>query len=97
MPDPGALCVICRDASPDDVIAEGEQCWATGAALASGAAKIRYEIHGNTIAHLHLHVFPRYEGDPFTSRSIDGSSCRFHRSQTELAILAEAIRPALRR
>jgi diadenosine tetraphosphate (Ap4A) HIT family hydrolase len=38
---------------------------------ASGAAKMNYEIHGNTIPHLHLHLFPRYRGDAFESRPID--------------------------
>lgn len=26
--------------------------------------KLNYELHGNTVPHLHLHVFPRYLGDP---------------------------------
>lgn len=33
--------------------------------------KINYEIHGNTLPHLHVHVFPRYAGDPFEGRPID--------------------------
>ena len=33
--------------------------------------KLNYEIHGNTIPHLHVHVFPRYRGDPFEGRPID--------------------------
>ena len=33
--------------------------------------KINYEIHGNTIPHLHVHIFPRYAGDPFEGRPID--------------------------
>ncbi|MGB6535125.1 MAG: hypothetical protein WBF58_04100 [Xanthobacteraceae bacterium] len=32
---------------------------------------MNYEIHGNTIPHLHLHIFPRYRGDPFEGRPID--------------------------
>jgi diadenosine tetraphosphate (Ap4A) HIT family hydrolase len=40
-------------------------------AAATGAAKLNYEIHGNTIPHLHLHVYPRYPGDPFEGRPID--------------------------
>ncbi|HEY8563277.1 MAG TPA: HIT family protein [Pyrinomonadaceae bacterium] len=38
---------------------------------ATGAVKMNYEIHGNTIPHLHMHLFPRYEGDPFENRPID--------------------------
>ena len=34
-------------------------------AHATGAVKLNYEIHGNTAPHLHLHIFPRYVGDPF--------------------------------
>ena len=36
-----------------------------------GAFKINYEIHGNTIPHLHLHLFPRYLEDPFAGTTID--------------------------
>ena len=35
------------------------------------AVKLNYEIHGNTIPHLHLHLFPRYVGDPFEGKPID--------------------------
>ena|SRR5688572_729821 len=31
----------------------------------TGAVKMNYEIHGNTVPHLHMHLFPRYVGDPF--------------------------------
>jgi len=34
-------------------------------ASVTGAVKINYEIHGNTIPHLHMHFFPRYRGDQF--------------------------------
>lgn len=37
----------------------------------TGAAKMNYEIHGNTIPHLHVHVFPRYRGDRFEDGPID--------------------------
>jgi diadenosine tetraphosphate (Ap4A) HIT family hydrolase len=29
-------------------------------AAATGVVKLNYEIHGNTVPHLHLHLFPRY-------------------------------------
>jgi diadenosine tetraphosphate (Ap4A) HIT family hydrolase len=41
---------------------------------AVASPKINYEIHGNTIPHLHLHVFPRYPGDPFTAGPINAIS-----------------------
>ena len=37
----------------------------------TGAVKLNYEIHGNTIPHLHVHLFPRYKGDPFEGGPID--------------------------
>jgi len=36
-----------------------------------GPMKINYEIHGNTVPHLHVHIFPRYPGDPFVGGPID--------------------------
>jgi diadenosine tetraphosphate (Ap4A) HIT family hydrolase len=40
-------------------------------ATVTGAVKLNYEIHGNTLPHLHVHVFPRYRGDPFEGGPID--------------------------
>ena len=37
----------------------------------TGAVKLNYEIHGNTVPHLHLHIFPRYPGDRFEGGPID--------------------------
>lgn len=36
--------------------------------------KLNYEIHGNTVPHLHLHRFPRYVGDPFEGGPITPKS-----------------------
>lgn len=38
---------------------------------ATGAIKLNYEIHGNTLPHLHMHFFPRHRGDRFEGRPID--------------------------
>ncbi|MDP8932086.1 MAG: HIT family protein [Actinomycetota bacterium] len=54
--------------------------------------KLNYEIHGNTIPHLHLHLFPRFVGDPFEGGPIDPKRAQFTRSQAELQRLADAIR-----
>lgn len=40
-------------------------------AQATGAVKMNYEVHGNTIPHLHVHFYPRYIGDPFESAPIN--------------------------
>jgi len=37
----------------------------------TNAVKINYEIHGNTIPHLHIHLYPRYKEDPFPGQPID--------------------------
>jgi diadenosine tetraphosphate (Ap4A) HIT family hydrolase len=39
----------------------------------TGAVKINYEIHGNTVPHLHIHLYPRYLDDPFPGQAIDYS------------------------
>ncbi|HEU4629764.1 MAG TPA: HIT family protein [Gemmatimonadaceae bacterium] len=45
-------------------------------AAATGAVKLNHEIHGNTVPHLHLHVFPRYPGDRFEGGPIDPRAVR---------------------
>ncbi|MDD2362937.1 MAG: HIT family protein [Oscillospiraceae bacterium] len=37
----------------------------------TGAEKINYEMHSNSGAHLHIHLFPRYLDDDFQSAPID--------------------------
>jgi diadenosine tetraphosphate (Ap4A) HIT family hydrolase len=44
----------------------------SSALLAStGAVKLNYEIHGNSLPHLHMHFFPRYRGDRFEDQPIN--------------------------
>lgn len=40
-------------------------------AASTGAIKLNYEIHGNSLPHLHMHFFPRYRGDPFEGQPIN--------------------------
>jgi diadenosine tetraphosphate (Ap4A) HIT family hydrolase len=40
-------------------------------AAATSAVKLNYEIHGNTLPHLHMHFFPRYRGDQFEGQPIN--------------------------
>lgn len=37
----------------------------------TGAEKVNYEMHSNSGAHLHIHLFPRYLDDDFPSAPID--------------------------
>ena len=53
--------------------------------------KMNYEIHGNTLPHLHLHLFPRFAGDPFEGRPIDGRSSAFERSIEDIERLRAAV------
>jgi len=52
--------------------------------------KMNYEIHGNTVPHLHMHLYPRYVGDPYEGGPIDNRA-RFTRTAEEI----ERIRRAL--
>ena len=35
------------------------------------AIKLNYEVHGNSVPHLHMHFFPRYPGDAFGTGPIN--------------------------
>jgi diadenosine tetraphosphate (Ap4A) HIT family hydrolase len=103
-PLPGYVCVVSKThvVEPFDLPREHRAAfWLDVCAVARavrdevGSSKINYEIHGNTVPHLHLHVFPRYPGDPFTGAPIDGASRGFRRLPAELRELAVAIQTAL--
>lgn len=76
----GYVCVVFRRHAVelhDLSVAEGAafirdvQRVSAAVAEVTGAVKLNYEIHGNTVPHLHLHIFPRYVGDRFEGRPID--------------------------
>ena len=58
--------------------------------------KMNYEIHGNTIPHLHVHLFPRYPNDPFVGGPIDPRRVSFRRTRSDLAHIGRAIVAALK-
>lgn len=59
---------------------------------ALGPDKLNYEIHGNTIPHLHLHLFPRRLGDRFEGVPINGREA-IARTEADLAALRTALAP----
>lgn len=52
------------------------QVYAKALKNVTNAVKINYEIHGNTIPHLHVHLYPRYMDDPFPGKPIDYNNKR---------------------
>jgi len=98
-PLPGYACVVARlhviepfELDPPDRLAFWEDCMLAGRALNSlfSPRKMNYEIHGNTIPHLHMHLYPRYAGDPYGTGPIDGRAT-FHRSSADLAHMKRAL------
>jgi diadenosine tetraphosphate (Ap4A) HIT family hydrolase len=62
-----------EDMPPDEAGAFMREVQRVGRALrkVTGAEKINYEMHANSGAHLHIHLFPRYLDDDFPSAPID--------------------------
>jgi len=65
--------VELHDLCEEDAIAFVQDARLASRALqvVTGAIKINYEIHGNTIPHLHMHLWPRQIGDRFENTPID--------------------------
>lgn len=100
---PGYVCVTSKvhaiepyELSEDDQVA----FWLDAMGAARGLAdvvspvKMNYEVHGNTIPHLHMHLFPRQPGDVYVGYVIH-NRVQFTRSSEELERLAEGIRRRL--
>jgi diadenosine tetraphosphate (Ap4A) HIT family hydrolase len=76
----GYACLVAKthavelhDLAPATAAAFMEHAQRVSRALSAvtGAAKLNYEIHGNTLPHLHMHFYPRYPADRFEGRPID--------------------------
>jgi diadenosine tetraphosphate (Ap4A) HIT family hydrolase len=57
--------------------------------------KMNYEIHGNTLPHLHLNLFPRSIDDPYVGGPIDPRVATFRRSDAELSALQVVVSRSL--
>jgi diadenosine tetraphosphate (Ap4A) HIT family hydrolase len=100
---PGYVCVTSKlhviepyDLSEDDQVA----FWLDAMTAAQGLAdavnpiKLNYEIHGNTVPHLHMHLFPREPGDVYIGYVIHNRA-QFTRRPEELEHMADGIRRRL--
>jgi len=97
---PGYACVVARrhveepfQLPDDEMVAFWRESMAVARTLSSllEAGKMNYEIHGNSIPHLHLHLYPRFPGDPFERRPIAMDAPAFTRSEDDLRRMADAI------
>jgi diadenosine tetraphosphate (Ap4A) HIT family hydrolase len=92
-PLPGYACVVSKQhvVEPFELAPRERAAFWREAMLAarvlhelSRPAKMNYEIHGNTVPHLHMHLFPRFADDPYVGGSIDPRRASFTRSVSEL-------------
>jgi diadenosine tetraphosphate (Ap4A) HIT family hydrolase len=99
-PLPGYACVVAKRhveepfLLPDDeLVAFWRESMVVACALDElfRPLKINYEIHGNTIPHLHLHLFPRFQGDPYEGRAITTSDHAFTRTADDLQRMREVV------
>lgn len=98
-PIPGYVCVVARrhvvepfELPPDELQMFWQDAMIVGRALNEllNPSKINYEIHGNSMPHLHMHVYPRTADDPYVGGPIDWHE-RFERSADDLGRLRDAI------
>jgi diadenosine tetraphosphate (Ap4A) HIT family hydrolase len=102
-PLPGYVCVVAKrhvaepfQLPPAEMAAFWSECMSVARALHDlvRPRKMNYEIHGNSIPHLHLHLYPRFPGDPYEGRPIDGRSMEFERSAEDIARIRSAVEEA---
>jgi diadenosine tetraphosphate (Ap4A) HIT family hydrolase len=99
-PLPGYVCVVAKRhvdepflLADDEMVSFWRESMRVARALSAlhHPTKMNYEIHGNSIPHLHLHLFPRFAGDPYEGRAIDFACPGFSRTAADLRRMANAI------
>ncbi|MEQ7129342.1 HIT family protein [Actinopolymorpha sp. B11F2] len=99
-PLPGYVCMVARRHVVEPFELPGlelRQFWDEAMLVARALntlftpAKINYEIHGNTMPHLHMHLHPRFAGDPYVGGPISWRAS-FDRSPQDRQAIADAIR-----
>jgi diadenosine tetraphosphate (Ap4A) HIT family hydrolase len=99
----GYVCVVAREHvnEPFEMDPAAQSAfWRDTMTIAEAVArlvqpiKMNYEIHGNTLPHLHVHLFPRHPDDPFVGGPIDPRSVRLVRTDEQIRGIGNAIRAA---
>jgi diadenosine tetraphosphate (Ap4A) HIT family hydrolase len=97
----GYVCVISKlhavepfDLSDAERSAFWQEAMAVSAALHRELhpIKMNYEIHGNTLPHLHMHILPRRSDDHFVGRPIDLKEIHYHYTADDVSALRSALR-----
>jgi diadenosine tetraphosphate (Ap4A) HIT family hydrolase len=105
-PLPGYACVVSKlhvvepyELSSEDGSAFWEEAMVVARVLAElfQPVKMNYEIHGNVVPHLHLHLYPRFVADPYATGALRQHSASFTRTDEELAQMADALAVARER
>ncbi len=100
----GYVCVVSKThaCEPFELPPDAQaRFWLDAMAVAAAVAtvddpvKMNYEVHGNTVPHLHLHLFPRHREDPYAGGPVDPRIASFHRSEEDITALRSAIRRRL--
>lgn len=98
----GYVCVISKrhvvepyELSDDDLFLFFKESMGVARAITSvlKPIKMNYEIHGNTLPHLHMHLFPRQSDDAFIGRPIDMKNLKHVYSDDEIAMLRSVLAP----
>lgn len=104
-PLPGYVCVVARQHVNEPYeLSRDEQArfWLDAMLVAEAVAslvtpiKMNYEVHGNTLPHLHLHLYPRHAQDPFVGGPIDHQRASVTRSTDDLDALRRVVEERLR-
>lgn len=99
-PLPGYVCLVSKQhvREPFELSEDDRRTWWDTVDRVADALnstlrphKLNYEIHGNTIPHLHLHLFPRWRGDRFAGRPIDWRD-KAARSEDDRRAIVEGLR-----
>ena len=99
-PLPNYVCVISKRhvCEPYELPRDEQaQFWLDAMTVAAAVSeldepvKMNYEIHGNTLPHLHLHLFPRHTDDPYVGGPVDPRRASFHRSSQQLSNLRAVV------